>query len=375
MPKRGENIYKRKDARWEGRYRKGIDPSGRIRFGYVYGKTYREVHDKLTILKSTYRDQPESSPSFSFEKISQEWLAKEHLSVKVSTYSKYAQILNKHILPELGKEDIKELTFSKLNQFIEGKLQNGRLDHTGGLAPKTVHDIYVIIKSVLKYAEYEYHISNHLQPIVLLRHRKPHISVLGQEHLEKLEAFLQDGNNPDRLGILLCLYTGLRLGEICALRWGNINLKLGILKVDSTLQRIQSVEATHGVKTQVIRDTPKSPSSRREIPIPEFLLEVLKEMGSGLNPDFYFLTGTPRFMEPRTYQNHFKQYLKSTQIPDTNFHTLRHTFATKCTMAGVDAKSLSEILGHSTVQMTLNYYVHSSIEEKRRQMEKVCGKG
>lgn len=375
MPKRGENIYKRKDSRWEGRYRKGIDSSGKIRFGYVYGKTYKEVHDKLIILKSAYKENQKLSLSLSFEKISQEWLAKEHLTVKVSTYNKYAYILKKHILPELGKEDIKELTFSRLNKFIEEKLQNGRLDHTGGLAPKTVHDIYVIVKSILKYAEYEYQISNHLQPIVLLKHRKPHIAVLEPEHQERLETFLQDNICPDHLGILLCLYTGLRLGEICALRWGNINLKMGILKIDSTLQRIQNAEEAHGAKTQVIREKPKSPSSRREIPIPEFLLEILREINPGSNPDFYFLTGTSRFMDPRTYQNHFKRYLSFNQIPDTNFHTLRHTFATRCTMAGVDAKSLSEILGHSTVQMTLNYYVHTSIEEKRRQVERMCGKG
>ncbi len=374
MPKKGENIYKRKDSRWEGRYRKGTDPSGRIRFGYVYGKTYREVHDKLILLKSTYKEIPES-PSCLFETISQEWLAKEHLTIRVSTYNKYVHILNRHILPELGKNEVKEITSARLNQFIEKKLQNGRLDHTGGLAPKTVHDIYVVIKSILKYAEYEYHISNHLQPIVLQKRSKPHIDVLEPEYLEKLEAFLQDNGSADHLGILLCLYTGLRLGEICALRWENINLKLGILRIDSTLQRIQNVEETRGMKTQVIRTKPKSPSSRREIPIPKFLLELLRKMNPGSNPDFYFLTGTSRFMEPRTYQNHFKCYLRANQIPDTNFHTLRHTFATRCTMAGVDAKSLSELLGHSTVQITLNYYVHTSIEEKRRQIEMICQKG
>lgn len=372
MPKKGENIYKRKDSRWEGRYRKGTDPSGKIRFGYVYGKTYKEVHDKLLILKTAQEYTENPGSAYSFKNISQEWLAKEHLAVKASTYSKYVYTLEKHILPELGDKNTNKLTFSILNAFIEGKLQNGRLDHTGGLAPKTVHDIYIILKSILKYAECEYHISNHLQPIVLQKNKKPHINVLAPEHLEKLETFLQNNTSPDHLGILLCLYTGLRLGEICALRWGNINLTLGILKIDSTLQRIKKPEATHGVKTQIICEKPKSPSSRREIPIPDFLLERLRQVNPGANPDFYFLTGTSQFMEPRTYQNHFKNYLKSNQIPYTNFHTLRHTFATRCTMAGVDAKSLSEILGHSTVQMTLNYYVHTSIDEKKRQMEKIC---
>lgn len=373
MPKRGENIYKRKDSRWEGRYRKGIDPSGKVRFGYVYGKTYKEVHDRLVVLKSAYDEEPSPPvPCLLLKTISQEWLAKEHLTAKASTYNKYTHILEKHILPELGNENIHALTSSKLNTFIEDKLQNGRLDRTGGLAPKTVHDIYVIIKSILKYAEFEYHITIHLPPIPLLKRQKPNINVLEPEHLERLETYLHNNLSPDHLGILLCLYTGLRLGEICALRWENINLKQGILKIDSTLQRIQDPEMTHGAKTRVIREQPKSPSSRREIPIPDFLLELLRAIDPGVDPELYFLTGTTRFMEPRTYQNRFKYYLKFNEIPYTNFHTLRHTFATRCTMAGVDAKSLSEILGHSTVQMTLNYYVHTSIEEKKRQMEKVC---
>lgn len=375
MPKKGENIYKRKDSRWEGRYRKGTDPSGKTQFGYVYGKTYKEVQDKLVMLKKAQENTHKADSAYSFKKISQEWLAKEHLTTKASTYNRYVFMLEKHILPEFGNKNTNNLTFPVLNAFIEGKLQNGRLDHTGGLSPKTVHDIYVIIRSILKYAECEYHISNHLQPIALQKHKKPHINVLTPEHLEKLETFLQNSNSPDHLGILLCLYTGLRLGEICALRWENIDLTLGILKIDSTLQRIQNSEATHGTKTQIICEKPKSPSSRREIPIPDFLLERLRETNLGTDPDFYFLTGTSQFMEPRTYQNHFKTYLESNQIPYTNFHTLRHTFATRCTMAGVDAKSLSEILGHSTVQMTLNYYVHTSIDEKKRQMEMICGKG
>ena len=345
-----------------------MDESGKIRFGYVYGKTYREVHEKLLVLKASY-NYSEPATVLTLEKVGYEWLAKERMLIKSSTYAKYVYTLKSHILPSLGNEDIRDITSYKLNLFIENKLQNGRIDQKGGLSRKTVHDMYVIIKSILKYAEEEYNTYNCNIQVPILRRKKPHISILDPSDQKKLEEFLlYNSDNPCCLGVLLCLYTGLRLGEICALKWEHINLKTEIIKIESTLQRIQNVDMKNAPRTRVVCGEPKSDSSNREIPIPYFLLELLKQNAPKSYLNSYFLTGNSRFLEPRTYQNRFKKFLKLNQIPPTNFHSLRHTFASRCVMAGVDIKSLSEILGHSNVQITLNYYVHTSIEDKRKQM-------
>lgn len=158
----------------------------------------------------------------------------------------------------------------------------------------------------------------------------------------------------------------MRLGEICALKWENIYLDEGFIRINSTLQRIQNVDAKEGEsRTQVVCSPPKSIASSRDIPLPRFILKLLESDPLRPDVDYFFLTGSTEFLEPRTYQNHFKQYLSVNEIQPINFHALRHTFATRCIAAGVDIKSLSEILGHSSVQMTLNYYVHPSMDDKR----------
>lgn len=181
--------------------------------------------------------------------------------------------------------------------------------------------------------------------------------------------YLKENLTIKNAGIMLSLFTGLRLGEVCALKWSNIDLENSILYITTTMQRVQNL-SIEGPKTKVYVSEPKSACSIREIPIPDMLLRLLANFSN--NGSCYFLTGSSeKFIEPRNLQYHFKTVLKKALIFDMNFHALRHTFATRCIEVGVDIKTLSEILGHANVNITLNRYVHPSLEEKRLNMEKL----
>ena len=173
-----------------------------------------------------------------------------------------------------------------------------------------------------------------------------------------------------KLGVLLCLYTGIRIGELCALRWENISLAEGVVKIRETMQRIPDTSPSTAKKTKLICTQPKSKKSIRDIPVPAWLINILSSYQT--SPGACFLTGKPdKFTEPRTMQNHFKRYLCEANIQPANYHSLRHTFATRCVELGFDIKTLSEILGHTNVNITLNRYVHSSMALKTSNMEKL----
>jgi integrase len=193
--------------------------------------------------------------------------------------------------------------------------------------------------------------------------------VLSRQEQSSLEAVLTTDTDMFKVGMLLCLYTGLRIGEVCALRWQDISPDYETLSVRQTLQRIKNVSGD-GDKTKIHIDTPKSLRSVRDIPIPKFMSPYLRDYAR--DGRTYFLgTGDGVYTEPRTLQNHFVRNVKAANINPANYHSLRHTFATRCVEAGVDIKSLSEMLGHSSVNMTLNRYVHSSFDQKREGMNKL----
>ena len=169
------------------------------------------------------------------------------------------------------------------------------------------------------------------------------------------------------------MYTGMRLGEICALRWENIDLERQVIKVRQTIYRVLNenadLEGNISSKTILLLSTPKTDKSVRDIPIPSFLISYFESIYTA--PEHYLLTGTIRPMDPRTYQNYFKRILGKCYIRKVPFHCLRHTFATNCVILGFDVKTLSEILGHANTRITLERYVHSSFYQKQLQMEKI----
>ncbi len=370
MPRKGENIYKRKDGRWEGRYIRSYDAENRAKYAYVYGKTYSEVKYKLAEERSSSKKANVTNrSSLTYNELLDLWLHSSQLNTKESTHARYTHLINTHIKPQLGKYALSIISTEIIEDFIELQLVEGRLDNNGGLAPKTVTDILTIVKSTIEYAEYKgLPVACNLSKLTIKKKEKE-MRVLTQKEQDALISVLVDAMDLYKFGVLLALYTGIRVGELCALQWEDFNLTQATLKIRKTLQRIQDTRNRAFSKTKIVITEPKSQCSMREIPLPAFVVDMAKKFIA--NPKAYILTGTDRFVEPRTMQNRFKSYVKNSGIADANFHALRHTFATRCVEVGFEIKSLSEVLGHANVNITLNRYVHSSFELKYSNMNKL----
>lgn len=275
-----------------------------------------------------------------------------------------------HIRPSLGKYRLSKISTQLVEGFIERKLSDGRLDNKGALSPKTVTDILVILKSTMEYARHSnLSVICDLSKLSVKLHDKE-MRVLSPKEQESLVRVLLDETDQYKFGVLLSLYTGIRIGELCALQWEDIDTELSILKVHKTMQRIQETSKGSPTKTKVIITEPKSKCSIRDIPLPPFLIEYAMRFKS--NAKAYVLSGTSdKYVEPRTMQNRFKKYVAAAGIDAANYHSLRHTFATRCVEIGFEIKTLSEILGHANVNITLNKYVHSSLQLKRDNMAKL----
>jgi len=372
MSKKGENIYKRKDGRWEGRYIRYLDPNNKAKFGYVYGKSYSEVKQKLIEKKNEVLKNPDltSKKRITYNELLNTWLAVTKINTKESTYARYVHLINTHIRPYLGEYQLVNITTQVIEDFVEQQLVNGRLDNTGGLSPKTVTDMLAVIKNTIEYARYkDLAIVCNLTKLSVKRKDKE-MRVLSHSEQSALVRVLLNETDLYKFGVLLSLYTGIRVGELCALQWQDMNLLTGTLVVRKTMQRIQNTDNETDKKTKVIVTEPKSQCSIREIPLPSFIIDIAKQFST--YPDTFVLSGNSNFfIEPRTMQNRFKTYVIESGIAATNFHALRHTFATRCVEVGFELKSLSEILGHSNVNITLNRYVHSSFELKSLNMNKL----
>jgi len=370
MPRKGENIYKRKDGRWEGRYIRSYDASNKAKYSYVYGKTYSEVKQKLIDRRSIVKRYPiVSRKDILYSELLDSWLHSSQLNTKESTHARYSHLINKHIKPSLGAYLLSSLTTEIIEDYIEMQLTEGRLDNKGGLSPKTVTDILTIIKSTIEYARYkDFPVLCNLSKLTIKKKEKE-MRVLTQAEQEALVSVLIENMDLYKFGVFLSLYTGIRVGELCALQWEDFNLAQTTLKIRKTMQRIQDTENGAFSKTKIVITEPKSQCSVREIPLPAFVIDIARRFVA--NPKAYILTGNDRYIEPRTMQNRFKTYVKGSGISDANFHALRHTFATRCVEVGFEIKSLSEVLGHANVNITLNRYVHSSFELKCSNMNKL----
>lgn len=372
MSKKGENIYKRKDGRWEGRYIKFYDGLGKAKYGYIYGKTYGEAKSKLQEAQAKLKDGilPENKRTVLYSEVLVSWLQSVRINVKESTYMRYKQLIYQHITVDLGKYPINKISSQLVEKFVEEKLINGRLDGKGGLSPKTVTDIITIVKSSMDYAAYNgVSVTCNLSKLSVKKKEKE-MRVLTIDEQKKLASVLLNEMDLYKLGVFISLYTGIRIGELCALKWENLNIKCKTLKIRETMQRIQSPEEAETSKTKIVFTEPKSKCSIRDIPLPDFLIDIIKKFQG--SPKAYVLTGDKnRYVEPRTMQNRFQKYVQESGIEKANYHSLRHTFATRCVEVGFEVKSLSEILGHANVNITLNRYVHSSFELKSNNMNKL----
>lgn len=354
MPRKGENIYKRKDGRWEGRYKSGYTESGKAKYHSVYGHSYNEIKEKLVSLKAS---PPEINHTcqLTVKELFEEWLSAIKLQIKASTYANYKMKIDKHILPVFGGVIYEHLTAKMLHSFIETKL-------SFGLSAKYVSDIIIVFKTMVKYIAKLHGYRNTLSDVVLPKTEKKDTKLLSECQQAQLCKHLMKNIDTTSLCILLSLYTGLRVGEVCGLMWNDIDFDKSILTVRRTVQRI----STGNHKTKLIVDSPKSQTSKRAVPIPTFIMDILRKFRS--NDNFFILSGTVNVIEPRTLQHRFKSLLKKAELPSVNYHCLRHIIATNCIQIGFDIKTLSEILGHANVETTLNRYVHSSMERKTQCM-------
>lgn len=381
MPRKGENIYKRKDGRWEGRYIIERIPHQRARYGSVYGKSYREVKEKLLIARQNINLAQKDPPALNkatvtVEDIAGRWLAFKSSQIKEATYNKYRISLEQYIFPYVGSLYITQITKQDIEEYSRKLMSEGKRDGCG-LSPKTVSDTLNILNNVFAYAsEHDYSLKPGVTT-VKIRQKQSELAVFNKEEQKTLSNYLMENMSLCNLGILVCLFTGLRIGELCALRWENINLKAQTIYVCQTLQRLYPASKkeedastnadSSSSKTYISISTPKSACSIRTIPIPECLVKIMSEYEQTTG---YLLTGKENaFIEPRSYRNHFNKVLASCNIKGTHFHVVRHTFATRCVELGFDVKTLSEILGHANVNITMNRYVHPSMDTKRTNME------
>lgn len=353
MPRRGESIYKRNDGRWEARYVKEILPDGSKRYGSVYASTYNEVKAKQQYCIIHPQKSYHNSFNIIVSSLASEWLDSIKNNVKINTYKKYESLCNKYIIADIGNMSVRMLSSNNIRSFTNKLIAYN-------LSFQTVNDILVILNLILKFGESEYQIS--LVRINYLKIEKQEMRVLSVSEQKVLTDYLISDNDIYKFGVLLTLYTGIRIGELCALTWNDITDDY--ILINKTMYRTKG----QNDKTEVKIGSPKTVSSNRKIPLPQCLLPYIKKYRKN---GYVVSTEKQQFCEPRLMQLKFAKMVNECEIEKANFHALRHTFATRCVEAGVDVKTLSEMLGHADVKTTLNKYVHSSFELKQRSMKQL----
>ena len=285
------------------------------------------------------------------------WLDNIKPSVKSSTLSVYGYALTKHILPYFGN-----LSFIKeedINAFIAYKLDNG-------LSMKSIIDLLVVLRMICKFGERKKHlsVSDWRIPVKLYRANKK-LEVLSFKNYTILLDHVSKNISLKNLGIYISLCTGLRIGEVCGLKWCDIDILEGTLSINRTVERLY-IASDVPPRTRLIISSPKTISSHRVIPLPGSLLLILRKMKCKHEANCYVVTGTLKPTEPRSYRNYYYSICKRLGLPRLKFHALRHSFATLCVDTNQDYKVLSSIMGHSDIVTTLNLYVHPGLEQKRR---------
>ena len=363
MPRRGENIYKRRDGRWESRIPK---PNGK--YQYVYAKTYKEVKEKRT----NYQEQMKTNgtkPSTALKsaaELFEAWLNNIKNQVKPSTYGNYYCNMKKYVIPffkEARNEQITELSVARFVKSIRDNIL---------LAESTKRKILVVFKTALRQIlKGSADCSPILEVIDLPKTGTTSVQVFSMNEQRLVENAALHSDNKAAHGIVLCFYTGIRLGELCALKWSDIDFEAGTMSISRTVSRVKSF-IQDGNKTELLVGTPKSNKSVRKIPLPDFMLKRSAEFKACyVNENDYVIARTDTPIDPRTYQKLYKKIIADSGVEYRKFHAIRHTFATRALELGVDIKTLSEILGHANVSITLNIYAHSLMEQKKIAMDKL----
>jgi len=354
MARRERNIYKRKDGRYEGRYIKGRDSQGKALYGAVYAHSYNEVKAKLHIAREKNKIPQTIVVNKKIVMVSEEYLETMKTQIKQSTREIYRRYIYNHIAPYFGNVRCDQLDKDMVQNFVNAQ-------HESGLSAMTVKSVFCFFRksvgSVTAINSFD---------VKLPKHGAHEVIVLSAAEQKQLEVIAMMSDEVNFVSIILCLYTGIRIGELCGLMWSDLDYNTKLLHIRRTSQRIKDTEGT--AKTKLTFLLPKTSSSTRSIPLPEFLIKLLKEHQSRSNSNF-IISQNNNAVEPRCIQYKFKRLLQKSNLRIVNFHTLRHTFSVRALENGFDVKTLSEILGHSTPVTTLTRYAHVLDEHKRRSME------
>lgn len=362
MARKGENICKRKDGRWEARYIVSHDENGRAKYRSVYGKTYTEAKKKrqeamLKLAEMNYEEQPKAG---TVESVAYAWIRDCSHKWKESTKCRYQEKLDIYILPHFGKRELSDISTAEVEAFIS-MIQVDGMPGRKPVGTGTARSVLTVLKQIRIHALKMDHPVRFNPDCIIVRVHKADITVFSESEEKKLVAQLSTDMDETDAGFLTCLFTGIRVGELCALNCDNIDLEDGVIRIRATMQRLPDHSGGHK-KTKITIDAPKSECSVRDIPINKDLSEVLRRFHK---PGAFLLTGDKeKFVEPKTMENRFKRILKKCGLRSAGVHSCRHTFSCRCIERGMDPKTLSEILGHANVATTLNTYVHSNRKNK-----------
>jgi integrase len=298
--------------------------------------------------------------SLTFEQQVQRWIASKKPYVKRSTFSVYSVHLQSRLVPAFGP--MTAVTEADVQAFVDRQLGDG-------MSIKTVKDMLMILKMVLRFAAKQGGWENRPMeihyPPVKTRAALPTLCL--RDH-KRLMTYLQEHTSNYNMGIFLCLGTGMRIGELCALKWEDLDLKAGYVRVSKTIQRIYSPFGRH---SELVVDAPKSANSFREIPLSHQMILAFRPLKREARGSWYLLTGSPKPAEPRVFRNYFYRLCKELGLPRIPFHGLRHTFATRCIESKCDYKTVSALLGHANISTTLNLYVHPDLAQKKKVVEQM----
>jgi len=296
--------------------------------------------------------------------ISFEWIKYKEAFVKISSISAYMLLLENHILPSFGHYET-EIPESTVQEWVLEKIKSG-------MSKKTVGDILIVLNMILKYGKkrgvFNYTPFDIVYPTESVNKT---LEVLTIKQTNELISYLKENFSFRNLGILIAISTGVRIGEVCAMKWNDIDLDRGVLTVNKTLQRVYICKPGEKRETKIIINDAKTSASNREIPLSPDILKIVKKLQKIVNPEWYILTNDKKATEPRVYRNYYYAVMRELQIPIIKFHGLRHSFATRCINANVDIKTVSVLLGHSNVTTTLNVYTHPDLEQKKSAINKM----
>lgn len=372
MAKRGENIYKRKDGRWEGRYVIGKKENGKTAFAYIYGQKYTEVKKRLEFCK-VHREAAENKRlertvfgDGTIRAWLEYWLEEEvKPEIKQSSYAVYRGQIERHLVPVVGKEPLSQINDQTMEKVHRTMLQKG-------LSAATALRICKRFQAALASARNADLLG--VLPVIPFRKKKgirQKTRFLKMQEQKLIEQNI-DEKNPKDLAVLLSLYSGCRVGECCAFKWEDIDFLAGGIHVTHSLQRV-AVYQGDTKKTELLYTDPKSESSERYIPLPSFMMKALERLKKGqkAKEQDYMLGKGGKPVDPRVLQYHVSKLTAALGIRGVHFHTLRHTFATRFMEKNGDVQVLKEVLGHSSSKITMDWYGHTTELHIKKSMQKL----